>query len=352
MRKYTHTAIYSPSLALGILLALAPAKEAPAGVTVTPVTTAPAAPASGSGLPDKILPSTPASSDLAAQLAAAGRYNEAIQVISRLLQMDPVRGQYDRQAMMLLRADCQIHLKQMTSAIETLESVRAVAQKAADRDEEATATALKALLQASPTFHYIPSTGPSKVPLDIIDPAGRNAALNALYSDQLAQLQAKLADGKTSGSVKGMLEIARTAHLVRALATATHSDIHKIDDSLKKLPELAAQRIRDAIEDWDKAARSISSRAGRFERRQTGVRLDSFGTHPVYTDGRVGLSAQDATDLQNIQSACDQVPEVVADLVSAFGNPEAYNGRMMRVEARAADCKRRASDVLKTDYSR
>jgi hypothetical protein len=291
---------------------------------------------------------TPPTADLAQSEFDSGHYTEAMPTIARLLALDPVKAQYDRQAMLMLRADCQLHLKQYTAAADTLNAVRLAAEKANDQPTADRAIAMLHLIQKSPGGFYTPATGADKKPLNILDASHRKTAYAALYADQFALLQQKVTAAKNTATLPLILEIAASARGLRALATTADKSARDIDDATKDLPAAANTALRRALADGDQTVSRISRSANAWVRVQTGATIDVFNRASTnYTERKTGLSTADATALREVETSCDHLPDIITTLTQAFGKPETYR----ILPKRFADLKSRADTVLKADYS-
>ncbi len=166
-------------LAGAALIAATPPPQATPGRG--PTTTAPAATAPAR-------PKIPADTAEIQQAIDRGEYASAVSGISRLLAPShPV--DYDRHLLLMLRAECELQLKQTTQSISTLEGIRKVSHENAVIHDEYEALAMIFLIHKSPALTYTPKSGASRIPISILERTRRKELYNDLFTDEFAIVQ-------------------------------------------------------------------------------------------------------------------------------------------------------------------
>src|SRR5207248_1905113 len=110
------------------------------------------------------------------KLANAGQYQDALKALLRILELKgPAAAGYDRHEMLMLKAECQLQIKQSSAALDTLELARKEAAAAANEGHVMEASALAMLVRLSPGGNYTPQTGTIRKPIPIHDRTLRKA---------------------------------------------------------------------------------------------------------------------------------------------------------------------------------
>ena len=101
------------------------------------------------------------------------------------------RNSTERYDLLMLKGECLLKLKQRTAAADAFEAAAAAMKSRRDLPRAASATALAALVKASPDLKYKSKQAGDGHGIDITDEARRPAAMAALYDD----LDARIAPG-------------------------------------------------------------------------------------------------------------------------------------------------------------
>jgi hypothetical protein len=130
----------------------------------------------GAGLP----PQQDVSLDTARIDAARGEHRAALQKIATLLAPpnEPLPG--DRYALLMLKAECQLQLKDRLGSASTFKSA---AKAAGDVGQLATARANALIVERSSSGTYTPAFAVGESPIDVISPESRKAAMARLQQE-------------------------------------------------------------------------------------------------------------------------------------------------------------------------
>ena len=269
------------------------------------------------------------------------KYHEALEGISKLLASGKP-ADYDRIEMLMLRAECFLQLKQNTQALDTLEGIRKMTLQSASKKDEAAAVALSTLIRRSPGGKYTPKTGTDKSPIDIMERTSRDTAFHALWADELANYQQT---AKTAGAGTSLSAITTAADQMSALENLEMFVTSATTQSTavgKTLIE-GANRIITSAEnayDQDIARISIDSHKVISTPHTT---IDAYGgSRTEYTSAPAGLSAADSKALNDIETNCQKVVELIPTLRTQLNQPDA----LVHVESNANRLKTRAHAVL------
>ena len=120
---------------------------------------------------------------------ATGNYREALKKTSALMSSSSVkRDSTERYDLLMLKGECLLKLKQRTAAADAVGAAAAAMKSRRDLPRAATATALAALVKASPDLKYNAKQSGDGTGVDITDAAKRPAAMTALYNDLDARI--------------------------------------------------------------------------------------------------------------------------------------------------------------------
>ncbi|HZN67752.1 MAG TPA: hypothetical protein VFB66_20870 [Tepidisphaeraceae bacterium] len=119
----------------------------------------------------------------------AGDYPACLRKVASQLSSNTVkRDSPERHDLLMLRGECLVRLKQRTPAAEAFEKAAAVTKGRGDLPRTANATALAALVKASPDLKYTPKARSGGPAIDVANPETRREAMAALFEDLKAQL--------------------------------------------------------------------------------------------------------------------------------------------------------------------
>ena len=268
--------------------------------------------------PPQEAPPIPTADQIKEQVGAA-QYRDALKGLTRILALKgPAAEPYNRPEMLMLRAECQLQLRDSRSALESLTLAQKEAAAASDADRLGTALAMGLLIQRSPAYKYTPktTTGPiAKKPIDILDLKTRPDAYKALFEDELVAVRQTVRKAETSTSLVPVLEASRQAAALRGVEKAATGDIAQSKEFAESLGSHAAALLSAGVSDLSTKTDSIASRANTIVTSAMAYRDPTTGAPRMdNVSHRRGLEGTDVQDLRNIQKTCDQVIAAAGDL--------------------------------------
>jgi hypothetical protein len=235
-------------------------------------------------------PEGPPSEAQLQQMFKDGDYQGVALKATRVLQIkgEAAKG-YNRAKVLMLKAEAQLRLKQVSQA---LEAFAAAAKEATDPKEAATATATEILVRKSPGLKYTlrPKGGGKPEMLDILDEAGRKQAMAALYADEAALAAPKIKAAENAKTLPVIIEALKTVAHLGALELAANGTDEKTAASAKELGTHAQTLMTDAV-------RSIANDVQKIGLSANSVMRQSDG-NGGYIMAKRGLSPQDTRALR------------------------------------------------------
>ena len=245
-------------------------------------------------------------------LVDQGKYPQAIAGISRLL--DPSHpADFDRTAMLMLRAECTLQLKQATNAINLLDSIRKLSHQNAARQDESKAAALIFLIHKSPSLLYTPKIAAVKTPIDILNRDTRELAYKDLYDDELAVSKQTAKEAAFGTSLTPIVKVADELYSVQAVEQVVTGGIAETKAVALQLIKSAQGIMVPALQQFDKQIVAISW-------------------------ARTGGTSVQKQNLGNIETACDGVRDLIDKLRVLADNPDALSGCYDRAAALKENC--------------
>lgn len=324
---------------IGVLGMVMGVSGAGAGRAAAEVNTA-AAPAAGNGL---------LSQDEIKKLMEAGQYQDAMKALVRVLNLTgPAAAPYNRHEILMMKADCQIQLRQQAAAIGTATMAKKEAEQAHHADDEKEAAAMLLLLQRSPGGQYTPMTAEVKTPIKLTDRAKREDAYKALYADAKEMFRRKAAAAEKGPGLPPYLELAKMAETLRTAEYGATKGTTETDEAMKDVADHAAKLVDAALTDLQTKTDRISEEASRVV-TETSTMTDRTGRQfPTQITHRQGLMGTDGRDLDNIEATCKKISSAMADFVKGF--PEQAD-EFKKLASRALDLSAKADRTLHTDYT-
>jgi hypothetical protein len=233
----------------------------------------------------------------AKELVDGGKYEAALEGIGKTL--DPGnKTDYDKTAMLMLRAECELQLHKNSAAIETLEGVRKMAAAAKSRKDEAAAQAMILLIKRSPGGKYQPKTTDDKTPIDIMDRGARKGTYEALYADEMASVKQGAREAAGGTSIVPILTAAGRVYDVLSLERQTTGGSKQTAVLAVELGVTATRIIEEAENTFSRTIQNASIQSHRMVGR--GARR-----------GPAGLSASEAQSLREIVTTCQRIADAV-----------------------------------------
>lgn len=316
-----------------------PASSAPAARTVQP--SAPAADDDGDARP---------SVEEIRALFDEGKYPETLRLLGRVL---PLKGRsangYDRYELLTLKGETHLRMGSNSQAVAAFADAVEEAEEQGDRAKAAVAQATLALLKRAKGTDYIPRSGKAKgKPLDILDPAQRKPALEALYADERAAADGKIGAGlkaRTLPPIATALEAAKALGMYELAATGENADtdatLAKLADRGKELMTKELERIEDRVD-------RIGAEANKTKRVIRYIPLPGGGHTTQQVTYRQGLSPQQLRELRDIVKLLPAFATNAKGLAAASGGDDAEADEVV---SRADDVLEKAKEVLNEDYT-
>jgi hypothetical protein len=328
-------------IVLGIALFItiaAPPMPAHADVTVTPIpdatdtTSTPTAPTTQP---------TAATAEEAQSLVDAGKYKEALKILLHLLDLRGPAVTFDRQQMLILRAECQVQMHANVAALGSLDVAHKEAVTLGADDDAAQAAAFTYLIQKSPRDIFVPQTGSDRKPIDILDRTARKTAYAELFADTFSADQQKLKAALSSNTLPPLADLAKDVPYLGALEHVSAGTTVQTDAFSKKASGAATRLVSSTLADFQSQVSHISTEANEVVNMNTSA--GAYSTQYRHA----GLTADQIRTLKNIGTTCEQMTEVLSDFGKAFGNADLFHADVTR----AANLKDQIRDILNKDYN-
>jgi len=227
-------------------------------------------------------------------------YAEALRAVSRITSLRQIPSDYDKYALLTLKAECHVRLRQHPLAVDGFE-------KAADAtdDERARCVSLATalLLKKSTGFAYKPKSvadGKPVEPIDVIEPEPRKQALAALFEDEWKAKQAALKRARQSGSLPQLSSAVEIVSELRTLELAATGKDERCKDAVAEIVDAAADAIAAALPKMDAAVREIDRRA-----------MEVIINEKEGWSGPRGLTSNDMQELRTIMGSCEKTAQAI-----------------------------------------
>lgn len=312
-----------------VAFSMASALAAAALAHVAPSTAAPAAPAASA----PALAKPPANIEEVQEAIDHAEYARALVGISRILSPDHPLD-YDRHAVLMLRAECDLQLKQAVPAGEVLEGIRKKAHEDASTHDEYDATAMIFLIHKSPGLLYTPkTTSGSKVPISILDRTRRKDVYQDLYSDELAVTQQMTRDSAFGKSLAPIIKVCDQLFNVQSAEFVATGDIANSKKLAVQLVGSARLVIAGIERDYDAELVKISDSANQTVNVRTNTVVTGRGARGQFRTERAGLSPTQSRRLAEISADCDLIADVIHRLRILADDPQALSVLLDRAAA-------------------
>jgi hypothetical protein len=264
----------------------------------------------------------PTAGEIRAQVEA-GQYRPALQNLLRVLAL---KGQaataYDRFEMLMLRAECQLQIRETRTALDSLEQARKEGVAKADADKVGAATAMALLVQRSPAMKYTPKTsnGPvARKPIDVLAPESRQEAYKALFEDELATARQAVVRAETAAKLQPVMEAAKAAGSLRALEKAATGDVARSKELTERLASHASLLVSNGVNDLSLRTEAIAARANAIVTTPMPQRDPSTKVaRMVEVSHRRGLTGEEVGELKRIVQECGQAVTSAGELARAL----------------------------------
>jgi hypothetical protein len=286
-----------------------------------------------------------------------GQYRDALKNLLRILDLKgPPAAAYNRVEMLLLRAECQLQIRETQAAQTALDAAEKEARGGngvpPDPGQFGKALAFSALIAKSPGMLYTPQihTGPlAPKPINILDRAARPTAYKALFTDSLAEVKIKVRVAQGVNAKPPILDAAKAVATLRALEKAGTGDDAQSKVLAAELATRATLLLGNSVADMNGTVDTIAGGANLIAALPV-LSVDAVtGLRTVnQVVRRRGLVGDDPARLKAIQQTCAQVSAACADLQLALDASDTFQA----IAADAGAVARKAGQVLGDDYAR
>ena len=201
----------------------------------------------GAGVP----PQEDVSLDTARVDAARGEYRAALQKIATLLAPPKEPLPADRYALLMLKAECQLQLKDRLGAAITFKSA---AKAAGDVAQLAEARANAMVVERSSSGTYTPAFAIGESPIDVLNPESRKKAMARLQQEIWTKNKADLDQAMRSDTLPPIERVFSAVAEAYCLELATTGEAKQTGPAMRELGTRAF-RLMDA--EISRGARAI-----------------------------------------------------------------------------------------------
>jgi len=237
-------------------------------------------------------------------------YRPALQMIAQAL---PTAAPGDKYALLMMRGECLLQLKDGATAILAFDQAAAAA--ASNQQDEA-ARAMSLLIRKSSGLVYTPRTGDRK-PLDITDPDARKPAMVALLTDQLPAVTAQVNQALAAKTLPPILALVPTLRDLHALEQIGAGDDARVTALVQPLADRTYELIEAELNRVDQKVQAIQRVAGHQVDFGSGsYQLVNGVVQRVPDQGFTGLTGEDRQTLRDTIAYLSQIGQTCDDLAA------------------------------------
>jgi hypothetical protein len=149
----------------------------------------------------------------------------------------------DRHEVLMLVAECDLQLRHIPDALDTLDLAAKESGQTDDWPRRAQAISLAAIVRAAPGLIYSPKVGEDHRPLNLTDPDQRKEAMQKLFDERYTYCSHRQRLGKEDESIQRLLDEASAFDECRALEQSGTGATQKTDALGDHLAVLAHKMI-------------------------------------------------------------------------------------------------------------
>lgn len=285
-----------------------------------------------------------------------GNYKETLQKLSRVLALrgDAARV-YDRHALLRLKAEAQLKLKDASGAAASFEQA---AREAPDDRSRAVDVATQMVVRRSKNLSFTPAPkrnpragAKAPRPIDVSEPEKRQAAFAALLAEQKDQVAPRLAAAKNARTLAPVAEALQSAGRLRTLELAATGDDAQVKAMVRDLSGRAQKMMADAVGDMTQVVKDVEESASTLKEVMVPVRTPGLAGGGVMMERsykKRGLMTPDVNDLRRVIADCRKLIPAARDLGEKLGEAgEAFK----QIGKDAAAVGNKAHEVLTADYA-
>jgi hypothetical protein len=213
----------------------------------------------------------------------AGDYAGCLRKISALLSSKSLKPDSpERYDLLMLRGECMLRLKQRQPAAQAFQAAASGMKARGDLPRVAAATALATLVKASPDLTYRPKGQPDRAGIDVVEPASRRDAMEALFQDLKQKLAPDLDDAvqaksllPTNDLLPGAWELYTVEFAAQGNAASTETKLEELGGHARALigDELSGlttrlEQLRDLASEPTWVSQTISYRGLHTDERE------------------------------------------------------------------------------------
>lgn len=249
--------------------------------------------------PPATAPARMATLDDLHKMFAAGQYQVCLQQIARLRRMQPKLAGPESYGLILLRADCYLHLNDPDFAQRDY----ARATKSPDRMQSATGRAMSLLIRKSDNLAYTPRTGEERQPIPIVSEDTRKKALAALFTDTLAANQPAIHKALEAQNLVPIMDVVEPLADVQALELTSSGTDVQVRPVLQGIGERARTLISRELDVKDEQVKQMGKLAGEQ------VNIGPIGPDWWWRNGSVrrGLHTPERHQLRDLQAYLQKI---------------------------------------------
>jgi hypothetical protein len=300
-------------------------------------------------------PDFPSTADIQT-LVDSRQYAVAVREIQRVLALNGAAANaYDRYKLLMLRAECELQLKQQPAALDSLKAAKAEAFRQSKPELAEDPIARTFLIQKSTAYQYTPKTaitfgasGHANRPIPILDRARRGEAFGALLADEFPAVEKKVAAIASAKTLAPVLDAAKSAGALHALEYAQTRGSQQTAALTHPVADKAARLLDQALIDSSTRVEAIADSAQQIVVEN--LMIMNQATHQPTTIQRTrrrGLSGRDTDYLQSVQAACEKISASALDISQTLDAEFDITNISI---AKADAMKLRVHDLLNDNY--
>jgi len=263
----------------------------------------------------QVAPTAPPTPDQIQKLIEAQAYRPALQAIAQILpSVAGAAAGGDKYALLMMRGECLLQLKDSATAIIAFDQAAAAA---GSLEQNEAARAIGGLIRKSSGLVYTPRTGVNRATLDLTNLDARKRAMVALLDDELPAAAKQVNQALTAQTLPPIMALAPTLRDLHALEeagtggeTRTMALLQPLADRIYALIDAELNRVNQQVQAIQRAAsRTVNYPSGSYQ-MVNGV------VQSIPAQGYGGLDAQDRQVLRETIAYLGNIGQTCADLTA------------------------------------
>ena len=281
-------------------------------------------------------------------------YRGALQSLLRVLDLKGSAAEpYDRAEMLLLRAECQMQIRQTKAALDSLDAALKECAAKGKADMGALVLAHTELLLNSPNMQYVSRTRSSASPpkpINILDRQVRPDAYQALLDDEWDAQEQRIKAALEAPTMPPILEAAKIVATLRGVEKGATGSTHRSDDWAASLSQHARAVLAGSLNDMGESVDKIIASAN--EMVVVPVPKYDAASGKSWLENvsqKRGLNSRDRQNLKVVTQTCAQIISAAGDLVFALDvDREEYQ----KLAANSGALQDKVAAAARVDYSK